>query len=508
MPIKKVILMSVPYCDPVPLVAPALLAACLESNGIYCVASDFNIEFYKKFKDHVLWNEFKTFLTMSHLVDINLNRKFFKEVFKFTRSFIDSIVLVHQPTHIGLSIFTTESLDFGQFLSYIIRRYHPTVKIIAGGKGLEVSNNNNVYNYQIWADHQIADTVVVGDAETAIIDVIEKNLSGLILAAPQSKEDLDKIPLAAWKDYDLSSYTNLRSTDIENQSQEPYLTVTASKGCVRRCTFCDVASFWPKYIFRDPLKVADEIIFNYTQTGIKKFKFTDNLINGSISNFREMNQQLVSKIPNTISYTGFAIFRGKHQMPEEDFALAAQAGSSRWTVGVESGSERVRYDMKKKFNNQDLDWSVNMLYRYNIKQCWLLMVGYPSEQQIDFDETKQMLSRYQHLAHNNNITISIQPFGLLKNSPLLENHELTAKYGVGHNDARSVISDKFWTSTVFLDNTYPERSRRFKELYSLAQDLGYNYADPIMAAKTKQEVSYLDQVYEKNKSRIFAIHPV
>lgn len=502
--VTKVLILSVPYCEPIPPVAPVLLAACLESKGIPAVAADFNIALYKHFNENPHWPNFKNFLTIGHLMSPTFDRKFFKQLFKFTKSFLNNLIKLHHPTHIGLSIFTSESLDFGQILSYIIRRYYPDIIIIAGGKGLEVPNHDNVFHYQTWIEYCLADVVVIGDAESAIVDVVKNNLQGVVTAAPQNKIDLDEIPLAKWEDYDLNIYNSLK----ESRDLEPYLTITSSKGCVRQCTFCDVRSFWPQYIFRDPVKVADEIIFNYKNTGIKLFKFTDNLINGSISNFRAMNEKLVSEIPNTIHYDGFAIFRSKHQMPEDDFRLASVAGNNLWSVGVESGSEKIRYEMKKKFSNDDLDWSARMLAKYNIQQYWLLMVGYPSETEKDFDQTKKLLTQYQHLAHNNRVVISVTPtFMVLKNSPLLQNRELAEKYGIDHLIDHPESNDKFWTSKLFLDNTYPERSKRFKELVTLAEDLGYSFSENMPVNKWKQEIAALDIIYEQ-QPRIFSIHSV
>jgi radical SAM superfamily enzyme YgiQ (UPF0313 family) len=283
------------------------------------------------------------------------------------------------------------------------------------------------------------------------------------------------------------------------------MAITGSKGCVRKCTFCDVASFWPDFIYRDPVRVADEIIHNYIHTGIKNFHFTDNLINGSISNYRAMNQRLIEKVPGVINYQGYAIFRGRDQMPDEDFKLAAAAGCQSWVVGVESGSEKVRYDMKKKFNNDDLDWSVRALHKYNISQSWLLMVGYPSETHEDFVETQQLLKRYAHLSTNNMIQIGITPtFSLLPNSPLLNDTELVKQYGFDHHQ-RSPLTDKFWVSSRYLDNNYPVRSQRWKQLVSLAQELGYSFQSGMPIDKWQKEIASLDEIYNDSKFKIFPI---
>lgn len=505
---KDVIIVSVPYCEPLPLVAPVLLSACLENNGISAKGVDFNALFLDTFSDQSFYAEFKNFLVMGHLVSPKFTPKVFVKILKFTKKFFEDINSRHCPKYIGLSIFTAESLDFGLLMSYVIRKYLPGVKIIAGGKGLEVSKNNNERHYDVWINHNVADIIVVGDAEFALVDAIKQNATGLIFAKQQTKQDLDNVPLAKWDDYDLGIYQKLaQKIDSTATNQEPYLVVTASKGCVRQCTFCDVASFWPEYLYRDPEHVAQEIIVNYRKTGIKRFNFTDNLINGSISNFRKINEILVREIPMTIKYGGYAIFRGKNQMPEDDFALAARAGNDYWSIGVESGSEKIRYEMKKKFDNKDLDWSINNLYKYDIRQTWLLMVGYPSETEQDFNETKNLIKRYSHL--RDKITVQITPtFMLLDNSPLITNPDLAEKYGLSHVQHTDSFRNKFWTSTKYLDNDYPTRSQRWKELVDLTKTEGYQFGPGMPVKKWIEEINQFDRLYHEQSTKIMPIYQI
>ena len=505
-----VLIISVPYCEPLPLVAPVLLASCLEQNGISARGIDFNIEFLHEFANKNYWPELKNFLTMGHLVNDRLPRKAFREIMTWSRRFLKHAIDRHTPKVIGLSIFTSESLDFGLVLSYLLRRYHPDIKIVAGGKGLEVRGADGIYHYETWHQNNIADLIVVGDAEFTLADSLRENRKGLVYAERQSKKHLDLIPLPQWQHYELSAYVDFahqHGNDI--RTMEPYLAVTASKGCVRQCTFCDVQDFWPQYIYRDPVRVAQEIIHNYRATGIKNFRFTDNLINGSVSNYRTMNQHLVDEIPDTIRYRGYAIFRGRDQMPAEDFELAAKAGCELWHVGVESGSEKIRYEMRKKFDNQDLDWSANQLVQHNIQQAWLLMVGYPSETHADFEQTCELLRRYQRWAAGKQVLIQITPtFSMLPNSPLLKDLELAQYYGIEHLQNTDSSINRFWTSSRYPDNDFPTRSSRFKKLVQLTQDLGYTFGQGMPIQKWLSEIENLDRIYAEKHAKVFAIRQI
>jgi radical SAM superfamily enzyme YgiQ (UPF0313 family) len=509
---KKVLIISVPHCEPYPMVAPVLLSACLNNAGISAKGIDFGILFLEHFANKPYYLELKNFITNGGLGDYYLSLTAFKDVIRFTKKFLIGIRKKYQPEYIGLSIFSTDSLDFGLILSYCIRKYCPGVKIIAGGKGLEIPHQNKDYQYQIWERNGVADIIVVGDAEIEIINSIKHNKTGIIFANQLVQEDLDSIPVPRWDEYDLSVYSKLSvyadaTDEMKSIKTEPYMAITASKGCVRQCTFCDVIKFQPKYIYRAPEKVANEIIHNYRHTGIKKFKFTDNLINGSITNYRTINQILADTIPGEISYAGYAIFRGKHQMPEKDFELAARAGCTSWAIGVESGSEQVRNDMKKKFTNDDIDWSANMLFNYGINQVWLFMVGYPTETEKDFEDTKNLLKKYAYMAVNGRIIINVTPtFMLTTNAPLLSDPLLAESHGVSHNLQNQNTLSKFWTSSKNVENTYPVRSRRYKELLELIDTLGYRFYQGATINKSLEEIKHLDRIYNEQKNKFIPIY--
>lgn len=508
---KKVVILSIPHCEPFPMVAPVLLSACLNQAGIPARGIDFAFQFLEKFAPTPYWLQLKHHLLHSWSGQYFIEPSAFRAVYKFTKRFLNDVMTKHNPEYIGVSIFSTDSMDFGLFMAYMIRRHFPQVKIIAGGKGLEVPHLNKEYHYEMWNRYGIADIIVIGDAELEIIDSIQQGKTGIVFAKQQTQEDLDNIPLVNWSDYDTQKYPALRSYADTKQTAsptalwEPYIAVTASKGCVRKCTFCDVAKFWPKYIWRTPAKVAREIIHNYQHTGIEKFHFTDNLVNGSITHYREMNQILAAEIPRKIRYQGYAIFRGKDQMPEDDFRLAADAGCVKWVVGVESGSERIRNHMGKKFSNSDLDWSIEMLVKYGIDQVWLLMVGYPSETDEDFQETLNLLRKYKDLGASGRVQIGLTPtFMLTPNAPLLSDPDLANVYGLSHNLQNESYA-KFWTSTHNPGNTYDVRSNRYKQVVDTVEQCGYSFHAGTTPHKSLEEIKNLDKAYDDQKTKIIPI---
>jgi radical SAM superfamily enzyme YgiQ (UPF0313 family) len=505
----QVVILSVPYTEPLPMVAPALLSACLNRNQIPAIGIDLSIEFLHEFIDKPYWSSLKNLLALGITPD-KLSIQSVKDILRFIRKQCKNIKKEHDPEYIGLSIFTNESINFSYILIPYIRKYLPNTKIMLGGRGLELlCGIENRAHYEKYYDHGMADICIVGDAETAIVDAIKNNETGIYFANQQTREDLDKIPVPQWTDYDFSFYKKFQNHKLVNNEDNPmlgedshYFTITGSKGCVRQCTFCDVASFWPKYIYKDGEKIADEIIAAYNQTGMTNFIFTDNLINGSISHYKKMNIKLADTIPNTIKYSGYAIFRSKAQMPAEDFELAKTAGCNKWAVGVESGSEKVRYDMKKKFSNDDLDHGILNLHKNRILQTWLLMVGYPTETDKDYIETKNLLIRYASLSKDNMIMISVTPtFMILNNSPLIQNETLRDSYKINYDHSKQHLSRFFWTSETNPENTFETRYNRWYELINLSQDLGYTFNKEMPLIKWKDELDNMKKIYNETKSK-------
>jgi hypothetical protein len=509
--IKKldVIIISVPYIEPVPAVAPVLLSACLNEKNITAKGLDFSIEFYKHFSKKKYWINLKNELTLGSMIPSHFSRRMIIDILKFNKRYLTNLKENYDPKWIGLSIFTSESINYSYLLIYSIRKYLPNTKIIIGGKGIEVKcSMRNRYHYDIYVENGLADLAMVGDCEHTFAKAILENQSGVYISSPQTKEDLDQTPVPNWDEYELDQYLEF-SYDMVS---EPYMAITASKGCVRKCTFCDVASFWPNYIYRKPENVAEEIIAGYTKTGIKRFLFTDNLINGSVSHYRTINTILANRIPNEISYQGYAIFRSKDTMPAEDFELAKIAGCKNWLIGVESGSERVRFELGKKITDEDIYWSCTHLAKQGITQTWLMMVGYPTETDEDFELTLELFRKYAHIGRKGLIKPSITPtFRLLNNSPIMQDSLLREDLGLTHNLEIENFNGKFWTSTKNPNNTFPVRADRWKKVVSLVQELGYPMS-PLMSVvgndKWMEEVNALEKLYEEKTTKIIPISQI
>lgn len=497
----KVVILSVPFTVPVPIAAPALISGCLNAAGITSVGLDFSFSVFEHFHSHPWWVKFKIKLTLTGQIHDPISIAANVLILRHLVQYLKDIKEKYDPEWIGLSLFTHQSHNFSYPMIRMIRKYLPGTKIVLGGKSLELKHDNR-FIYERYRDQNLVDLIIVGDAEVSIIDAIRNDSRGVVLTPQQTQAELDNIPPPNWSGYDMSAYQkyNVLNTGI-------YIPITASKGCVRQCTFCDVASFWPKYIFRDGAKVADDMISTYQSTGATRFMFTDNLINGSISHFRKMNERLVEKIPNTISYNGYAIFRSRTSSPESDFELSAAAGCAKVFLGLEAGSEKVRNDMKKKFTDDDIEYSANQYYKNKIKQAWLFIIGYPTETEDDFKESLRMLKYYSPMAKDGQLIISAtHPFMLLGNSPLIQDQAVADHYGFSLDPSFDPsLFQYFWYSSLNKENTFPIRADRWRRFYNAVIENKYQWNGNVDINTLLVELTEHERIYKENVKKYIPI---
>ena len=333
----------------------------------------------------------------------------------------------HSFKLLGISVFSYEqkdiALDLGSFFD----------NVVYGGAGVGTD----------WPEKDF----IVGEGEEALIQYMEGNkyYPGINGTPPQQLSDISILPPPDYSDlFPNKNYTSA--------------IISGSRGCVRNCSFCDVASLWPKYRFLGGATIANYMHEVAEKTGVKSIGFSDSLVNGSMKHFREMCAELAKK-DKKIKWNGQFIVRAQNTFSEKDFDNLKNSGCSGLTIGIESGSEAVRYHMKKKFSNSDLDYFITNLGERNIKMKFLLIAGYPTETKHDFEQTISMIEKYKKYSH----LTEISPHMMLidKNTPLEED--------VGH------LYDYFGFYFTNKNSDYNERYRRFKKIFEIGKDNGYGF---------------------------------
>ena len=376
-----------------PITAPALLKSMVEAHGFKAKCIDLNID---------LWHAVNPQQHGDKWFDTDLTFRKKEEFLPFFEQYIEPEVdrwlikiMEHNPTWIGITLFSQRTALIGQKMCEILRD-NTDAKIVVGGPYTETLGPT-LYK------KDLVDAYVIGEGEHAIINVLNNNLDapGINGNRPEQIDNLDDLPLPDYSDFNMDQYSQKwhepTRTDRLGCSS---IYITGSRGCVRRCSFCDIGHMWPKYRYRSGKSLAEEMKEQSIKYGIYKFMFTDSLINGSVKQLNDLCDTLIEYYKTgqmqPVQWQGQFIARPERQMGEDVFKKMAKAGCNFISVGIESGSEKVRDHMKKMFSDEDLDFNIRMCLKYNIEMQWLMLVGYPTEDEIEFQKTLDFITKYKY----------------------------------------------------------------------------------------------------------------
>jgi hypothetical protein len=444
-----ILIISVPGVNSrLPPAAPALLKASVEAAGFSCVTADYNIRLYT---DSTSIEELETYFSTG------LNPEELPRAQELINRWAQEIIALN-PKYLGISVFTYQNKIATELFCRAIKS-QSDIQIILGGQGLSSGSLQGASDFgHDMIEKKLADYWIRSEGEISLVELLKGNTDypGINSNSFKQIDDLDSIPFPNYDDYNFEIY--------ESRS----LPITGSRGCVRACTFCDIHEHW-KYRYRSGLSMSNELLMLSKRYDVHHFNFSDSLINGNLREFKKFISILAehnSTAEKKITWTSQFIVRSASQLDDTYWRNLALSGAKTLSIGVETGSDRVRLHMKKKFNNQDLDYTMEMMDKYNISCHFLIIVGYPTETEEDFQDTMDMFTRYQPLANRIIKHINLgSTLGILPGTDLYKN---ASNY---HFEL-----DVHETNWVNLDNeslTLEVRIKRRQRLLEHVQQLGY-----------------------------------
>jgi len=373
-----------------PPAALAFLAGACDSAKVDYQCVSLNSRFLQKLS-HSQYNEIYTQIKLD-AVD-----NFFSLLNKPVLEIIDDIKNYNTDL-VVVSVFSFMQYSLTEFFLRALRTHLPQIEIIAGGPGVN-HTVEGVTNGKRLLTQKLVDYYCLGEGDEVLPLFLQGQKNQLGINSHQHLHEtwvpqLDNLDqsyvVPSYKKIPVEQYHNL-----ENKSSAVY-SLSTSRGCVRSCSFCDVANTWKKFRFRKGAFVAAEVLKHHQEVGAVHFTIVDSLINGSLKSFRDFNIEMIKlkeQHPSLekFSYNGMFIVRDAKSHTEDFFKIIAAAGCESISIGVETGSDRLRSEMNKKFTNNDLDHHLEMCQRYGIKNTLLMFVGYPTETREDFESTLAMI---------------------------------------------------------------------------------------------------------------------
>lgn len=477
---KVMIVSSAPITIERPISPLALLAGICEEKNVDYEVFDLNIFLYYYFS----YDEYSRIVdTMLAYDDIDLcPNEELKQKVNYAISLAIDEILKQNFDLLALTVFSAMQFSWTKkFLKEFRKRSNIT--IIAGGPGISIKYKNEDSAGKILASENLIDYYVRGEGDFAFgnfldgkVDLGVNDKNQLTDYWVPQIDDLSKVPLPSYKKIPLDKYKS-HLTNISDNSIE--LLINGSRGCVRRCTFCDVGAIWKKYRYRPAQSIADEMIKNYVDVGCVAYTFSDSLINGSLKQFTELLEKIID-LQNiypafkNLKFSGPFIIRPKQFHSEKMFELMKKAGCDSLQVGIESGSEKVREHMGKKFSDEDIDYHFEMCSKYKIKNHLLMFTAYVTETEKDHQDTINFFIKNQKYLIDNTIigTNLNSPLIIIKDTPL---YEMRNELGLHLNEESSLNFN--WTSEINPELTNKIKWRRFVELIELTTKLKYKRAE-------------------------------
>jgi len=391
----------------------------------------------------------------------------YKLLYRFYRKYVLRKIKHLNPKWIGISVFSQNSQKSSHILCKAIRDVMPKAKIILGGTGLGVTmGGKKVFGSKL-IEQGLADYFIDGEGEIALIELLKGNedYPGINSTVYKQIDKLDELNFPDYNDY------------YEDYGRIKKITLTGSRGCVRRCSFCDIGAFWKKFRFRSGENIAQELIRNKEKYGSNIQFFSDSLINGSMKAFREFCEVMADyhdknpKPSQRVYWGGQFIIRSERQSPAQDYELMARAGMSWASIGIESASEDVRDHMDKQFSNEDMYFSIDRLLENGIGVTAMFIVGYPTETEEMFQENIKWLEYYA----DRNSSKFEDPL----NAGCIRDINLGQTLGILADSPLAAMTEDFIGTDTWISKTVPgldfeERVRRREILSKRANELGYD----------------------------------
>jgi len=230
-----------------------------------------------------------------------------------------------------------------------------------------------------------ADAVCRGEADDAILDLVEGDAVGLVAAG--RKRDLDAVPFPAY-DY-LARRKLAYCATWPFDDTTPAWVLNSSRGCPHACAFCEVRAVMGRQWYgQSPERMVNDAAELMRVAGAKGVYFREDNFGRSrdrVLGFCAEMKRRGLRVPWACE------MRADRGADEEVMGAMAGAGCKGVYVGFESGSERMLERFRKGVTVQESLATGENARRFGIAVAASLVVGHPSETDYDRAATDALI---------------------------------------------------------------------------------------------------------------------
>ncbi len=249
-----------------------------------------------------------------------------------------------------------------------------------------------------------ADYVVISEGEITMFELVEaiengnrvENIHGLYIGKDKAFihrkfiDNLDSLPFPDWEQLDPRKYKKAPHGGLVKAF--PVAPMTTTRGCPFECTFCASPKIWDKKIrYRSPNNVTDEIEFLAKEFQVKEIHFEDDNLT--------LKREHIEGICYSILERGLKIFWALPNGIRVDtvtpslLRLMKESGCYSIAYGIESGSQEILKNIKKKTKIETIEYAVNEAYKAGIITQGFFIFGLPGETSETIKATMDFANR-------------------------------------------------------------------------------------------------------------------
>lgn len=282
------------------------------------------------------------------------------------------------PDFIGMYVHTM-SFESACRLSKEIQEQFPGIRQICGGPHPTIKPETMPDSF---------DFVVSGVGEYVLLDIVEgRAVERMQQGRHMTSEELEHLP---WPDFDLfwgKPYNYKLS--LFNKDIEPVLTISSSRGCPFRCSFCGVKDMYPKYITVSAEHVFNRMVYLYEKYGVTTYYFREDNFTANLSRLDKFCDLILD---SPINFQWVCESRVR-ELSEELITKISNAGCIGLYIGCESGSDAVLELMKKDETVEDYLEKFPILHANNISTYTTWVYGVPGETSQDRKLTDELIKK-------------------------------------------------------------------------------------------------------------------
>ncbi len=238
---------------------------------------------------------------------------------------------------------------------------------------------------------KIADYIIVGEGENAVLRLIEDLNSGREITynvlyssniikgklgdneiSVSAIQDLNDLPSPDFSDFDLSLY-------IPINKKYTILPSYTSRGCINKCAYCSETQYWNRFRQRSVASVINEIKQGIKNYNANCFFFHDSLINGNIKWLEDFCDYIIN---NNIGFHWFS-FASVQNLNASIIKKMKDAGCISLTFGIEHTSHKMLKAMNKPTSLEKAKEVLEAAIKVGITPVANIIYGLPGEDNED-----------------------------------------------------------------------------------------------------------------------------